>query len=68
MRVNEDVLKANLGDKYNPDATYEIVKHRDAYRHELKGNKVVGEIPDGSQSEKGTMAVVELKPEEPNDR
>lgn len=70
MQYTPEILAEHLGKKYNPDAEYLIETHRGAATRILGGKfKVVGEVPDFSLNEKGTMVVLEcVKGDTPVDR
>ena len=58
-----EVLKLHLKGKYDPKADYLIETHRGAATRMIQGtHKAVGEVPDFSQNEKGTMVVMEVIP------
>ena len=57
-----DVIKEVLGDKFNPEASYELHKHNEAPRLRLRGHKQVCEVPDSSVEQSGTMLVFEMNP------
>jgi hypothetical protein len=55
-----DLLKETLGDKFKPEAEYQVVKHQDGPRLRMRGHKQVGEVPDSSPNQDGTMLVFEM--------
>ena len=57
-----DDIKAALGTKYKPDTNeYCIGRHRDVPLRVQSGWKKVGEIPDATPDENGTMLILERK-------
>jgi outer membrane biosynthesis protein TonB len=60
MQYTNEILAEHLGKKFNADAEYIIETHRGAATRVLAGKfKIVGEVPDFSLNEKGTMVVLE---------
>jgi hypothetical protein len=60
MQYTNEILAEHLGKKYNEKAEYIIETHCGAATRVLAGKfKVVGEVPDFSLNEKGTMVVLE---------
>ena len=61
------LLKDALGSKYDPDADYILLTHRvAANRVATESNlKIVGKVPDFTNTEIGTMIVVERTKPEP---
>jgi hypothetical protein len=65
MQYTTEILAEHLGKKFNPGAEYIIETHRGAATRVLGGKfKIVGEVPDFSLNEKGTMIVLEVIPAE----
>jgi len=61
MQYTPEILAQHLGKNYNPDAHYIIDTHRGASTRILSGRfKIIGEVPDFSLNEKGTMVVLEV--------
>jgi len=68
MQYTPEILAQHLGKNYNPDAHYIIDTHRGASTRILSGRfKIIGEVPDFSLNEKGTMVVLEVMEPLPSD-
>ena len=62
MQYTTELLAKHLGKKFNPEAAYLIETHSGAMSRVLEGtHKSVGEVPDFSLNEKGTMVVLERR-------
>ena len=60
-------IKAELGEKFNPTSTYVLHTHRGAQERCLADHslQMVGQLPDFSLNEEGTMIIVERPGPEP---
>ena len=59
--INADSIKFALGKKYDPSGDYIVGRHRDASFMISKGYALVGEIPDATTNDKGTMLVFDRR-------
>jgi hypothetical protein len=59
MDYNMEDIKTVLGDKFNPGAEYVLETHRGAAAKKLLDWVVVGEVPDSTDNDQGTMVIME---------
>jgi hypothetical protein len=58
-----DDIKNHLGEKFNPEATYILDTHAGARNRIVAGtHRSVGQVPDSTTNENGTMVVLEKLP------
>lgn len=61
MDYTEADLKQALGDKFDPEAEYLLETHRGAFNRVSEGYLPVGELPDSTNDQRGTVVIMSRK-------